>query len=370
LLQEVPPFIPSLHRPFNQNLKTSRWVCIFISHRKQSLKSSELNFEFYLYMLKMLRAEYSKNLEITKTGLPSFQAINDVSLNLAKVSKKQQFGIIQDILKKERAEGVEMQIYSTYKAASYFVNMAKDKLGLLDSNNKLSMFGINLLKLKSGLFELTKNEKVFYFTQLIKVDFLMLITLCLFKRLTRVYKVKEDINLQYYFLDKYYHIRDFNFKRSSLGNFNTVRSSWIESLDILDNRQNIRPSYKQIILEDEITKLWYESLIVKFKLFEDEHYASFTTYTNHKKKLESRYFALEKAGKIDLGYVNLYDIKEVFRISNENFESFLNKYYEMEKGKKNIFFSNIVNSIDKRKRFFVRGIPVLKIKIKDAHEYK
>lgn len=369
-MQDIPPFIPSLHRPFNQNLKTSRWVCAYIKGRKNNIKSSVLNTDFYLFMLGLLRNEYKKTGQTNIVGLPSSQAVLEVSAYLSTFNKQQQYDKIQEIVQKERTEGLEMQIYSTYKAASYFVNMAKDKLGLIDGRNQLTFDGAKLLSIKAGLFTFSIKEREFFYQKILAKDFLLFVSLCLFKRLSYIHKVKDDVNLHYYFLDKYYHIRDFNFKSSSLSNFNTVRSFWIDSLDVLDERMTIRKKYMGLILNDQITAGWFTELQARFQLFEKDHFNSYKTYLKHKKQIESRYAFLENNGQSDLGFVNLYDVKDDFRISSEKFEELINRYYESEKGKKNIFFTNIVNSIDRRKRFFVRGIPVLKIKIKETHESK
>ncbi|RLJ77331.1 hypothetical protein [Pedobacter alluvionis] len=369
-MQDIPPFIPSLHRPFNQNLKTARWVCLYIKSRKSNIKSSVLNIDFYLFMLRLLRNEYKKTGQTNIVGLPSSQATFEVSAYLSIFNKQNQYDKIQEIVQKERTEGLEMQIYSTYKAASYFVNMAKDKLGLIDGRNQLTSDGSELLSIKAGLFTFSTKEKEFFYERILAKDFLLFVSLCLFKRLNHIHKVKDEANLQYYFLDKYYQIRDFNFKNSSLGNFNTVRSFWIDSLDVLDKRMMIRPKYMGLILNNKTTVDWFTELRSRFQSFESDHFNSYKTYLKNKKKIENRYTFLANNGQSDLGFVNLYDVKEDFRISSEKFEELINRYYESEKGKKNIFFTNIVNSIDRRKRFFVRGIPVLKIKIKETHEYK
>ena len=48
----------------------------------------------------------------------------------------------------------------------------------------------------------------------------------------------------------------------------------------------------------------------------------------------------------------------------ENYQKFLSDFYENERKNYNIFYNNIVTSIDKRKRFYIREKPVLSIKIK------
>ena len=55
--------------------------------------------------------------------------------------------------------------------------------------------------------------------------------------------------------------------------------------------------------------------------------------------------------------------KQDFRMSFSNFEKILNDYYESERKNQLILFSNTVTNIDKRKRFYIRNKPVIKIKI-------
>lgn len=363
-MNNVPPFISSLHRPFNQNLKTARWVCLFIKARKGKIKSSDLNVGFYLFMLRVLRKEYQQSDVANLPGLPSKQAILDVSAYLSIFNKEERSAKIQEILQIDRSSGIDMQIYSTYKAASYFVNMAKDKLSLVSIDNLLTADGETLLAIRSSLYKFTAPERRFYFSLLLKADFLLLISLCLIKRIAYKEKVKDYLSFHYLFLDKYYSIKDFNFKHSSLGNFDNVRSFWLEMLEVLDKRMIIKPTYQKIIENNEQFSSWYSDVLSKFELFEAKEFASYVGFSRNKKRFESSYLKLQSRGESDFGYVNLYDIKESFRLSTSRFEELINRYYELEKGKKDIFFINTVNSIDRRERFSVRGKPVLKIKIK------
>ena len=80
-------------------------------------------------------------------------------------------------------------------------------------------------------------------------------------------------------------------------------------------------------------------------------------------KLRNSYNSNINRGLHDQDFVNLYDIKKDLRMSFENFEKMLNDYYEHERKNQLILFSNTVTSIDKRKRFYIRNKPVVKIKI-------
>lgn len=360
----LPPFIHSLHRPFHQSLKATKWVCGFLDTRAKDVKSSNLNIEFYLYLINNLHREYGKISLEEYNGLPSKQAVDEITKHLSGLSKSDKIITIAKAVKTERDHAIERQIYSTYKAASYFVNLAKDKLKLIDKKNHLTIDGKELLSLRSGFFTYSPAEKIFFFKKIIEADFLLFTSLCFFLKLSKKYSFRDYVPLQFDFLDQYYGIRHFNFTTSSLGNYNTVRNHWISALNVLDTRLNIKPRYYKIIQRNERYKKWNEDLLIKLNEFEKRNFKDIRSTATNIAKLEKCYKQSIKKNFGDLGFVNLYTIKEQFKISHENFEILLNKYYEQEKGKKHIFFSNIVSSIDRRKRFNVRGVPVLKIKIK------
>lgn len=360
------PFIHSLHRPFNQQLKASRWVCMFVNSSKQNIKSSNLNQEFYFYILNKLQKEYSSSLdEVEFNGIPSKHSINEVYDYFQGKSKKKKVKTLIEVVRKEREFGVEKQVYSTYKAASYYVNMAKDKLKLIDNNNKLTQHGKELLSFKSSFFKLSSKEKDFFYKRILDVDFLVLISLIFFKQLGKKYKIKEYSILHYDFLDKFYKISHFNFTSPSLNNYNVVRNFWIESLDLIDKRMKLKNKFIDSIHKNELFTKWYEDLSSSFNEFEKNDFRKKKNYISNKLKLEQYYKKCVEEDRSDLGFVNLYEIKKAMKMSFPNFEDFLNYYYEQEKSKKYIFFSNIVSSIDRRKRFEVRGVPILKIRIKE-----
>lgn len=363
---ELPPFYISLHRPYNQPLKTTRWVCEFINLSKGKFKSSEINVMFHLYLINKLHRLYNKQVPSDYYGLNSKSAVDSVYNQLKDFSKKEKIKYILDIVRNERSEGSQKQIYSTYKAASYYVNFSKEKLELIDNKNRLTEYGKELLKLKSrpGYSNLSSNEKVFYFERLIKNDFLILISYCFFKKLEIKYKIKDIGSIHYDFLDKSFGIRHFNYTKTSLDNYNTVRSHWINLIDMLDSRNNIRKKYLHLISENKEFKTWYDDITSKLETYEKENFKSSQNYSNVKLKFETNYKKCLELKKEVLGFVNLHDIKVDMKISDSNFESFLNSFYEKEKSSKHIFFSNIVSSVDRRKRFIVRGVPVLKIKFK------
>lgn len=78
-------------------------------------------------------------------------------------------------------------------------------------------------------------------------------------------------------------------------------------------------------------------------------------YAKTKAEFERRFDELSKTSFCVCGYINLHDLRKGIR----HFELFLNAY-AYDRGAS---FSNVVWSVDRRKRFIVNGKPVLKIKI-------
>ncbi|WP_168802032.1 hypothetical protein, partial [Chryseobacterium candidae] len=294
-------------------------------------------------------------------GLPSKNSVDAVFSYLENKNRKELFEQIPQIIK-NRNTPVEKQIYSTYKAASYFINLAKDKFHLINEKNKLTEKGKLLLSLRANFFKLSSKEQKFFFQRIIEVDFHFFISTALFIKIQKKYKLKEFKNEIFNFLDLHFGIRHFNFTSSSLDNYNKVRMFWMDEIGLLDTNFNI----KKIFLK-EIQQMGFEEdymkLLNSFNTYEKQNFRSKKNYLQNRNKFLDVYkTSILKAN--DLGFVNLYDLKDGMRISYEGFQKFLNEFYENEKSNYNIFFNNIVSSIDRRKRFYVRNKPIINIKIK------
>lgn len=356
-------FIASLHRPFSQQLKTTKWVCNYIASNKNKIASSFLNLGFYYYLINLLYKEYQIATPEEFNGLPGDAAILNIHQYLKSKSKKQFIAEIPEIIKC-RTTPLEKQIYSTYKAASYYVNLAKDKFGLIDDKNNLTEDGCYLIELRSNFYRLSTLEKDFFFKKILQADFHLFITHCLFAKLEKRYNLKRTIEDQTEFINKFLSIRHFNFTSASLENYNIVRGYWADTLGVLDASCNIKKKYLNIITENkEFSKLFIE-LTRLFSVFEKDNFKIKKKYLENRNKFLKGYKACLKTNINDLGFINLHDIKGTMHISAENFQLFLNDFYESEKNNLNIFFGNTVNSIDRRERFFIRNRPIIKIKIK------
>lgn len=356
-------YIASLHRPFSQQLKTTKWVCEYISSFKNPISSSNLNLNFYYYLILLLKKKYEKETPAEFNGLPSDTAINNIYNYLKLKSKKEFLEEVPQIIK-SRNTPLEKQIYSTYKSASYYVNLAKDKFDLINDKNTLTSNGKELLTLRSNFYKLSTSEKEFYFRRILDADFHLFITQLLFAKLEKKYSLKETIDEQLEFIDKFLMISHFNFTSSSLTNYSIVRRYWADILNVIDANGNIRKKYIAIINNDIQFEKLFEELNTIFSNFEKKNFKFKKSYLSKKKKFNQVYNKCIKSNISDLGFINLYDIKKQMHISYEKFQVFLNDFYELEKNNSNIFFSNTVNSIDRRKRFLIRTRPVIKIKIK------
>jgi len=355
-------YIQSLHRPFNQNLNTAKWVCSFVnSLGNKGVPKSQFYARFYLYLIEKLSKRYNKSPSLDLTGLPSAEAISNVH---AFIKANSQHEILDLIAAKVRnpSDQIDRNIYSTYKACSYYINLAKDKFKLVDENNQLTPNGRKLMSLKSNEFELSSKERYFFFQVILEVDFHLFITNCYFQKVGDKYNLSDRETDQFNFLDEYYGIGHFNFTSASLGNFNTVRNYWIKDLKVLDKNHNIRKIYGDLLISDKYIATKGD-LDVKFKAYETSNLVKKRKYNTFKKQFLSSY---DNCKANELGYVNLYEVKKGLNVSMENFQKYLSEFYEAERNNYSLFFNNIVHSIDKRKRFYIRNRPVLNIKIKKS----
>ncbi len=186
-------YIHSLHRSFNQQLKTSKWVCDFVSKSKRKIPLSDFNLEFYLFMINELHEKY-KLIDIEAyNGLPSKLKVNSVFEFINYTKEKDLFEEIKTKIKK-RTTKLDRDIYTTYKATSYFINLAKEKFKLLNDKNLLTQKGEELIRYKSTFFNLTNKEKEFFFLRILESDFHIFISICYFIKLGKKYNIKDISN--------------------------------------------------------------------------------------------------------------------------------------------------------------------------------
>lgn len=344
-------------------LKSIVWVCHFVKYAEEhSLPISPSHFyvEFFRYHLCEILKRHDVNEDKYK-GLISMSKAKIVSNWLCnKTTIEELETSISNILQKRRNKE-EKIVYSTYKNTSYYITLAK-KMGYLNSDYKLESDAYDLLLANKRFYTLSGKEKENIFSHIISCDtdvFLPLLLSLPFKR--KIMKNAEDLHLIY--LEKSCDVNYFNYvKKSQSSNYDKVRLAWVEELNITDSYLKIRKHYRRILETFEYKNKY---------LFHKKNLFSFLSQYVKKRMqnlffynaIESEYKNMIYLEKHDLGFVNLYDLKSKFRLSFSSFEEIINSYYN-EYGKiKLILFSNIVSSIDARKRFIVNGNPVIKIRI-------
>ncbi len=356
--------IYSLHRPFHKSLVSVKWVCMYMKEMEgMTISPSSFYIDFFFYLINILNFKYKKKgIFEDIEGIPSHKTLDEVIVYFADYSKEGKIEKLKTILS-NRQNDIEKKIYSTYKATSYYINLAKDKFELISDKYVLSDYGETLATSKCSFFTLSKEDKEIIFERILFADSYMIIPLCLSLRSIARHKWSVP-NIHLFFIENVYKINHFKYTQTSITkNYDNVRLYWLDYLDVLDTNMNIKKRYLKIILSNNSYKETYNNILHDFCSFEknvlkleEKKYMLFS-------KLRNSYNSNINRGLHDQDFVNLYDIKKDLRMSFENFEKMLNDYYEHERKNQLILFSNTVTSIDKRKRFYIRNKPVVKIKI-------
>lgn len=364
---EKTTFIISLHRPYNQNLNSVKWVCKFIKDKNSNNEISKSDFyiEFYLYLINKLYNLYKKNPnEFLSHGIPSFDSIKksyDTMKGLTKDKKKR---IINESLAKRENE-FQKSIFNTYKATSYFINLAKDKLGFVDHNNKLNGIGEKLVSYRSNDFKLSKKEKEVLFNSIIKSDFHFFISLSLLQKVQKKVKNLSIEEIHFEFLVEKFDIRHFRYtEASNEKNFSKVREHWMKDLDFLDRNFNVKKAFLEIILNEG-----FEEPYKKVKKLVDDYYKEkIVSKSKFQEKIDIFTEVYETTPKNELGFLSLQDIADQMKMGKKSFQNFISEFYESEKNKYNIFFNNVVQAISGKNQYFIRNRPVVNIRIKELNK--
>lgn len=351
-----------LHRPFHQPLWMVKWVCAFFAQRKTKKQGffvcSDITADFYFVMLDWLCERYPEHYN---GGIPSKESVLVVRNEFSKINKEERFGYLKSILQKKRDSKIEKQIYSTYKASGYYINLAKEKLNLIDNKGNITVdnFPSKYWKIPN----LYTSERAVVLKQILKHDAVYFLSLCLLKR--EAYKYGLSLSeLIYDFLRKFYSGARFDFISRSHHNYYIVRKYWGEMLGVSTKSNGLSSFTKQVILSSHETQKTYNDIISFIKSYRPtmKRQQSFNRLVA---KFNKTYGQLIKNQELINEYVNLHDICNAMGMGYSRFNMFLSEFYERFRITKNIFFINIVSTIDQRKRFYVRDMPVLSIKIMD-----
>lgn len=342
-------------------------MCKFIKDKNSNNEISKSDFyvEFYLYLIKKLYSLYKKNpKEFLTHGIPSFDSVKKSYDSIIGISKEKKKRIINESLAKRENE-FEKSIFNTYKATSYFINLAKDKLEFVDHNNKLKNTGEALVSYRSNDFKLSKKEKEVLFSSIIKSDFHFFISLSLLQKVQKKVKNLSVEEIHFEFLVEKFDIRHFRYtEASNEKNFSKVRERWITDLDFLDKNFNIKKAFLEIIV-----KKGFEESYKKVKNLVDDYYKEkIVSKSKFQEKIEFFIEVYETTPKNELGFLSLQDMADRMNMGKKSFQNFISEFYELEKNKYNIFFNNVVQAISGNNQYFIRNRPVVNIRIKELNK--
>lgn len=353
--------LDSLHRPFHRPLWIVKWVCYYFILRQKNQKgyifSKEKTVDFYFTLLEWLHNKYPQDGD----GIPSRDSVTEVWGYFSEIAKEEREVKLREVLTKKREKGVETKIYSTYKAASYYLNLAGDKLHFVNGKGVVSEWTQSQLTktvLKSGISE---KDRGIFIQHILRCDSHFFLSMCLLQKPACKYglAIEEEI---YKFMQKFYPVSNFDYTKQSHSNYYVVRKRWVELLNAVSANGSLNPTIKKCIKEDyEIQKVFNEI---------EAHIKEYTSdlrqrrnFIKQKNTFVATYQSAAKTNKDKSGFVNLYDISKEMRMSYGRFQVFLTQFYQEERLTRNIFFINIVSTIEQRRRFYIGNAPVIKIKM-------
>ena len=133
-------------------------------------------------------------------------------------------------------------------------------------------------------------------------------------------------------------------------------------LRLVSEKGDLSRGFMNTIKENSIFESIYHGVENNVKDYFNEIRKNAVLLKN-KKQFVSIYQKIAKKNEDKSGFVNLYDISKEMHMGYQRFQDFLTQFYQEERLKRNIFFVNVVSTIEQRKRFYIGKSPVMKIKI-------
>lgn len=353
--------LDSLHRPFHRPLWIVKWVCYYFTLKHKNTKgyiySKDITVDFYFSLLEWLHSGYPQDGD----GIPSQESIEDVWQFFLESDKSEKETRLREVLTKKREKGVETKIYSTYKAASYYLNLADDKLHFVKDKEVVTDWGCSQLSkavLKSGIS--AKDRKV-YIQHILMYDCHFFLSMCLLQKPARKYGLTVEAEI-FKFMQKYYPVANFDYTKQSHNNYYVVRKRWVELLHAVGENGSLNQTIKNCIRQDSETQAIFNEIETHVKDYTSD-LRQRSSFIEQKNAFVTIYQSAAKTNKDKSGFVNLYDISKEMRMNYGRFQVFLTQFYQEERLTRNIFFINIVSTIEQRKRFYIGNVPVIKIKM-------
>lgn len=292
-------------------------------------------------------------------GIPLQKNIDRAYATLYKIKKEEIAEFIHTIISKRGRNDEEKNIFSTYKETTYYINLARQKFALFDEKMQLSKVGKTLLSSrKCYQCSISTKEERIYFKCLLKCDAHFFIPFCSIQKYTQsIGKIKEII---FPYLKEKYNVTHFDYTTSSYNNYLVVRSSWLALLKVLNKNYNIKISFKRIIQSNIEFNSIYNDSVAYFKYITTQ----LSRYEKDKYLFLYNYRKMSRTEATVDGFVSLYKLMYAMHKSFKLMQVFLNLFFEKEhRGNYFIITSDIIASIDWKKRFTIGNAPALLIKI-------
>ena len=241
------------------------------------------------------------------------------------------------------------------------MNLADDKLHFVGNNAALPNWNSNQLTKTALKSSISTADRKMYVQHILQNDGHFFLAMCLLQKPVKKYELKMDVEI-FKFMQRYYPVANFDYTKQSHSNYYVVRKRWVELLQAVNERGTLgkvllncikeNSEFLAIFIEIGTHVKEYTTELRKRRKFIEQKSTFVTTYQNS-----------VKTNKDKSGFVNLYDISKEMRMSYDRFQSFLTQFYQEEKLVRNIFFINIVSTIEQRRRFYIGNAPVIKIKM-------
>ena len=133
-------------------------------------------------------------------------------------------------------------------------------------------------------------------------------------------------------------------------------------LNAVNDKGTLSKTLMSCVKEDFDSQTTFEEIEAHVKEYTSE-LRKRRKFIEQKSQFVANYQRAAKNSEDKSRFVNLYDLSKEMRMSYDRFQVFLTQFYQEERQVRNIFFINIVSTIEQRKRFYIGSAPVMKIKM-------
>ena len=241
------------------------------------------------------------------------------------------------------------------------MNLADDKLHFVGRNSVLPNWSPNQLTKTALKSSISTTDRKMYVQHILQNDGHFFLAMCLLQKPVMKFELKMDVEI-FKFMQRYYPVANFDYTKQSHSNYYVVRKRWVELLQAVNEKGTLGKVLLNSIKENSEFHAIFIDIVGHVKEYTTE-LRKRRQFIEQKNDFVTTYQNSVKINKDKSGFVNLYDISKEMGLSYDRFQSFLTQFYQEEKLVRNIFFINIVSTIEQRRRFYIGNAPVIKIKM-------